>query len=168
MVHKMSRELNRETREKIASELNLFIDFLAKKYDVNPGRVLGMCKEEGSQEIPTCIFNRKLSSLESIVKYLKENIGLNYKSIAHVLSRNPGSIGITYRNARKKLASKFYITPGIRIPVFIFKNSNLSVLENIVSYLRKQGMSYHEIAVLLKRDDRTIWTINMRAEKKRK
>ncbi|NQU79468.1 sigma-70 region 4 domain-containing protein [Candidatus Woesearchaeota archaeon] len=37
----------------------------------------------------------------------------------------------------------------------------------MTTYLRdRQGMSFHEIAVLLNRDDRTVWTCYHRAKKK--
>jgi len=44
----------------------------------------------------------------------------------------------------------------------------LSVLEVMVEYLKeKEGLSYHEIASLTNRDDRTIWTVYHRAKIKR-
>lgn len=50
----------------------------------------------------------------------------------------------------------------------IFRDRMLSVLEVLVEYLKdKKELSYHEIAVLLNRDDRTIWTVYSRVKKKR-
>jgi hypothetical protein len=58
---------------------------------------------------------------------------------------------------------------SIAIPSNIFRDRSLSVLEIIVEYLKeKKKLTYHEIAVLLNRDDRTIWTCYNRAKKKRK
>ena len=55
------------------------------------------------------------------------------------------------------------------IPVSILQDRNLSVLENIASYLKDTfGLTYHKVAVLLNRDDRTIWTVYQRAKKKKK
>ena len=55
------------------------------------------------------------------------------------------------------------------IPTLIFKDRKLSVLEAMVEYLKdEKQMNYQEIAVLLNRDDRTIWTCYSRAKKKRK
>jgi len=57
----------------------------------------------------------------------------------------------------------------IAIPSSIFKDRKLSVLEIISEFLKEQeGLTYHEIAVLLGRDDRTIWTCYKRAKEKRK
>jgi len=40
-------------------------------------------------------------------------------------------------------------------------------MESVVSYMKNSlGMTYHEIAVALNRDDRTIWTVYNRALKK--
>jgi hypothetical protein len=56
----------------------------------------------------------------------------------------------------------------ILIPSGIFLDRTLSVLETIVEYLKeKKGLTYHEIAIFLNRDDRTIWTCYNRALKKR-
>jgi len=57
----------------------------------------------------------------------------------------------------------------ISIPTAIFQDRELSVLEAIAEYLKeKKGMRYSEIAKLLNRDDRTIWTAYNRAKEKRK
>jgi hypothetical protein len=56
----------------------------------------------------------------------------------------------------------------VMIPSSIFLDRNISVLEVLVRYLKEQKkLKYHEIAVLLNRDDRTIWTCYNRALKKR-
>ncbi len=55
----------------------------------------------------------------------------------------------------------------IAIPVTILRDRTLAPLEAVSEYLKDQkGMSYHEIAVLLNRNDRTIWTCYSRAKKK--
>ena len=121
--------------------------------------------------IPISVFkNDKLSCLETIVKYLRENKLLAFKQIGSLTNRNEVALAVTCSNARKKLEAKFAeeISP-YAIPVSILKDRNLSVLENVVSYLKDTfGLTYHSIAVLLNRDDRTIWTVYQRARKKRK
>ena len=55
----------------------------------------------------------------------------------------------------------------VNIPSFVFRDRNLAALEAIVVYLKdSQGMTYAQIARLLNRDDRTIWTTYTRAKKK--
>lgn len=56
----------------------------------------------------------------------------------------------------------------VSIPVSVISDRSLATLESVVEYLKeKKNLSYHEIAVLLKRDDRTVWTCYSRAKKKR-
>ena len=57
----------------------------------------------------------------------------------------------------------------ILLPSHIFQDRSVSVLEAISEYMKDaMGLTYHEIAVLLNRDDRTIWTCYSRAKEKRK
>ncbi len=123
-------------------------------------------------KVPISVFkNDYLASLENIVKYLRENLLLSFKQIAELTNRNEIALAVTYRNAKRKLAEKFVVTEisPYSIPVSILKDRNLSVLENIAAYLKDTfGLTYHKIAVLLNRDDRTIWTVYQRAKKKKK
>lgn len=55
----------------------------------------------------------------------------------------------------------------IKIPARIFELSRLSPFENVVHYLsEKLYLKDCEIAFLLKRDPRTIWTVKFRAKRK--
>ena len=123
-------------------------------------------------KVPISVFNNEyLSSLENIVKYLRENLLLSFKQIASLTNRNEIALAVTYRNAKKKMEAKFVVTEisPYSIPVSILKDRNLSVLENVASYLKDTfGLTYHKIAVLLNRNDRTIWTVYQRAKKKKK
>ncbi len=57
----------------------------------------------------------------------------------------------------------------IDIPSFVFKDRTLSVLEVMVEYLKdNKKMKFHEIAQIINRDDRTVWTVYRRAKLKRK
>lgn len=114
--------------------------------------------------IPISIFrNDSLSPLETITKYLKENQGLKYGQIAKILRRNPIPIGITYRHASSKMKSKVDDSSADKIPFSIFEDDRLSVLENIVYFLKSRNLKYCEIARITNRDDRTIWTVYHRA-----
>ncbi|MEM4268252.1 MAG: hypothetical protein QXK37_05480 [Candidatus Woesearchaeota archaeon] len=54
------------------------------------------------------------------------------------------------------------------IPISVVTDRRLSIFEAIIEYLKeKKDLSFHEIAVLLNRDDRTVWTIYNRSIKKR-
>lgn len=57
----------------------------------------------------------------------------------------------------------------IKIPVSVLSNRSLAALEAVAEYMKDSlNLTYHEIAVLLQRDDRTIWTCYHRAKIKRK
>jgi hypothetical protein len=54
-----------------------------------------------------------------------------------------------------------------KVPLSLFSQTRLGVLECVVKFLREnQGMSYSDIALLLNRDDRTIWTTYRKAFQK--
>jgi hypothetical protein len=54
-----------------------------------------------------------------------------------------------------------------KLPVSIIAERKMSVLESLVFHLKKKySLSYHDISLLLRRDERTIWTVYQRALKK--
>lgn len=117
--------------------------------------------------IPLSIFNKKLSSLEVITKYLVENKKLSLKRISELLNRSNRNIWNSYNKSKKKFPKNLVIKESVLLPVHILKNLKFTLLENIVLYLKDhQKLSYHEIAVILYRDDRTIWTVYNRAKKR--
>ena len=128
-------------------------------------------QEKEEAKVPISVFkNDALSALETIVKYLRENKLLTFKQIGSLTNRNHVALAVTYRNSKKKLEEKFVEEiSAYYVPVSILQDRKLSVLENLVSYLKDSfGLTYHKIAVLLNRNDRTIWTVFQRAKKKRK
>jgi len=86
------------------------------------------------------------------------------------LNRDDRTIWTTYSKAKKKKKALFAISDSdYYIPFEIFRNRKLGVLENICLYLKdKCNLSYHQIAVLLRRNDRTIWTSYQKARGKTK
>jgi len=145
---------------------NEFLDFLKQKYNIK-GKELEKLPASKEITIPVSIFNETLGPLESIVKYLKENLNLSFEDMAKYLYRTKSLMLLTYKNSNKKFKNKLDIKSNYSIPISIFSNFKLSVLESIVKYLKEtENLSYHNIAVLLKRDDRTIWTIYSRCLKK--
>lgn len=138
--------------------IGLFDNFLEKEQ--KPGMI----------NIPLSIIsNRELSSLELVVKFLREESRLSNAMVASLLKRSQQVCWNTYHNSRKKYPHKLiFKSSRLDIPVSIFGRRGLSILEAIVVYLKEnKGLSFHEIAVLLNRDDRTIWTVFNRARKKK-
>lgn len=116
--------------------------------------------------IPSCIFNKKLSSFETIVKFLKESYGLSIQEISRLLGKKKQSVWRAYKEAYLKFKESFEVTNlYFPIPVDIFKDSEHSLLETLVVFLKeKYDLSYSQIASLLMRDDRTIWTVYHRTK----
>ncbi len=119
--------------------------------------------------LPDFIFSKKISSLEAISKYLIEDCSLSIKEASLLLNRTNKNIWYAYNSSKKKLEKFNEKRIKFAIPITIFQNSNLSVLENIVAYLKDElCLAYSQIAKILHRDDRTIWTAYNKASKKRK
>jgi len=126
-----------------------------------------------SIDIPTSVLqNRNISVLEAIAHYLKHTLHLSYHEIAVLLNRNDRTIWTCCDRASKKLQSnnifKKKALHQIMIPSSSLRDRSFAVLESITLYLKDElHFSYHEIAELLNRDDRTVWTAYQRALKKR-
>jgi predicted DNA-binding protein (UPF0251 family) len=154
--------------------LELFLKHLKEEHtltDKEINAVLGNAQKHYETLLPVEIFRKDtLSALESIVKYLKENKELTFHQIAQILNRDDRTIWTTYSKARKKMIAPFHLPPSKHyIPAALFAERNLSVLETLAHYLKEHlNLSLHEIAVLLNRNDRTIWTVCNRASKKLK
>ena len=130
-------------------------------------------EKEGSEiKVPISIFvDRTLSVLEILVEWLKEEKHYTYHEIATLTNRDDRTIWTVYNRAKKKRGENPRTTPKqteILIPLNVLLDRNLSVLEVIVEYLKeKLHLTYHTIAELTARNDRTIWTVYNRAKKKR-
>jgi len=130
--------------------------------------------------LPIIIFQQGLTPFQAVVKYLKENLKTTNKEISQILNRDVKTIWATYRFVEKKKlfakesVKKSFEESEIKIPLSIFLESNLegnrgnklSIFETIVFYLKNIGKKYSEIAKLLGKDQRTIWTVYSRAKNK--
>lgn len=145
--------------------LDLTLNELKQKYKLSSADIIKLT--EHSVTIPLCIFTKKLSGLETIVKYLKENQDMRLKQIADLLNRDQRTIWGAYDRSKKKHKEKFSIKACKHMPASIFSNRKLSVLESITQYLKEEEkLSLSDIARLLERDPRTIWTVYSRLKKK--
>lgn len=135
-------------------------------------RDLSILQTHENIEIPVSVLSdRSLSVLEVLAEYLKETLNLTYHQIAVLTNRDDRTIWTVYNRAQKK--RKEHPKPQtpdseILIPLKVLLDRDLSVLEVLAEFLKEQReFTYHEIAVLTNRDDRTIWTVYNRAKKKR-
>ncbi|MCX6706518.1 MAG: hypothetical protein NT001_00025 [Candidatus Woesearchaeota archaeon] len=153
--------------------LDVLIDHLKSEHKLSEKEISKFISGKLQEKIslPVSVLgDSKLSPLEAVVKYLKEEKKLSYHQIAEALKRDDRTIWLTYSNACKKRADKLEIKKSrFFIPVSILSDRKLSILESVVVHLKEEfELSFSEIASILNRDQRNIWTAHSRALKKRK
>jgi DNA-directed RNA polymerase specialized sigma24 family protein len=113
--------------------------------------------------IPLSIIQNN-SSLESIVLYLKDVVGLKFSEIARILNRDQRTVWVTYNNSKRKNIKQILSKNTIFIPSNIFSSRKFSILETIVLHLKtNENMTFTQIAESLGKNYRTIWTVYRRA-----
>lgn len=155
-------DLSKEDKIELISHL---IDDIKKIHHVSEQEITG--KKEAC--IPIGVFeNDSLSSLEAIVKYLKEELKLKFSKIGKLLNRSNKTIWATYHKASRKMPSSFgSISKDIMIPASKIADRSFSTLESVVGYIKELDYSNHEVASMLHLDDSTIWTVYDRIKRKR-
>ena len=67
----------------------------------------------------------------------------------------------------KKKVKKVHLDLS-HLPISIFKDRSIAVLEAIVEYLHEvKGLNFKQIGLLLNRNERTMWTVYSRVKQKR-
>jgi hypothetical protein len=119
--------------------------------------------------IPISIFNDKLSALETISRYLHQNLQMSFKKIGELMNRSEKTIWQAHNHSLKKFQRRLRVgETKYVIPVSAFSDRQFSNLETIVKFMKeKYFLKYSEIGALLHRDQRTIWTVYNRASKKK-
>ncbi len=146
---------------------------LKEKYKLGIEEILEIAKREKVEEktkeetqIPVSVFNQEISPAEALCKYLKENRGLKFSEIAKLINRDERGVWTNYRNAVKKMKEEIKEEERLLVPLSIFSDRRLSVLESVVKHLKEEGFRNSEIAKLLGKDQRNIYTLYSRAKKK--
>ncbi len=163
IADKLKEEYSLTEREMVET----IVEKLKKKYNLTRNEFLEIIKAREGITIPITIFTKELGGLEAVTKYMKENMKMNYREIAKELRRDERTIWTAYKKTTEKQEEQ--IKPKeteINLPISIFENKELTILEAIIIYLKEKEMKYSEIAELLNRDQRNIWTIYSRAIKK--
>lgn len=132
---------------------------LSTSQGYQPDQILELVKEE--EQIPTSVFSTTCSPLQALVTYLKDQQHLDFKAISAKLGRSYRAVWGAYQQQGILVEQT-----DVFLPTSIF-NEKLSILEAVVMHLKdKQQLKYSEIARLLKKNDRTIWTTYKRAQEK--
>ena len=130
------------------------------------GVTLEELKEQAkTQGIPISIFGTRLSPLQALVRYCHEHLDLTFSQIARTLGRDPRTIGNTYRSAIPQI--QLPIAPRYTLPINILADRSRSILEHVCLYLKDTyGLKFCQIARIINRDERTVWTVYRRAKRK--
>ena len=143
----------------------IMVERLKEKYKISKKDILDLIREKIN--IPSTIFSKELGALESITKYMKENLKMSYREIAKELGRDERTIWTAYKKANEKQKEPLKIKETkIFFPISAFENKKLTVLESMIIYLKEKGFNFKEIADMLDRDQRNIWTIYSKAKSK--
>jgi len=145
------------------------INQLCKKHSIEDAEVLYLTRKSKDYHfVPIEIFSQMLSPLEAIVNYLRNNMGYRFCEIAGLLLRDDRTVWITYQKSLLKQKRLYVPRKSIApIPLKIFRNRKLSILELISVYLvQKKSYRLSQIATLLNKNTSTVWTVLSRAHKK--
>lgn len=151
--------------------IKLAISNYQKRNNVPDSKILQIIGQvlRGEEEImvPLSIFNKRLGVLESVVKYLKENLGLRNSRIAKLMNRDDRTIWATYNNSKKKHEEKFQDSEAV-VPISVFSERMFGALESLSIFMRDEmSMTFTAIGASLERSPRTIWTSYSKGMKKK-
>lgn len=149
--------------------ISLLVEHFRKEHNFNLSQISEWVSKREYIRFPVSIFkNKKLSGLETLTKYMKENLKLKNIVIARLLHRGPQAIWTTYNNVKEKMPEQLKIPKtGVFIPITAFDNDLYPVLESITKYLKEDlKLNYRTIGELLGRNERTIWTVYQRSIKR--
>ncbi|MEM3373894.1 MAG: hypothetical protein QXE31_01605 [Candidatus Woesearchaeota archaeon] len=159
--------LKDEERQIFSKVLNSLLNEIKEKNGLQEYEIK-IYFEKKEIQIPCSIFEKDLGILEAIVKYLHENLNLSFKEISKLIKRSHSNVISSYNNAVKKKKNLFNnINYKYSIPLSIFEKK-LTCFESICLYFKDRGLKLIEIAKLLNRNNKTIWTIYIRALKKKR
>ena len=126
-------------------------------------------KEKSSKlniEVPVSIFKEEAGPAELLCTYLHENLNLKFSEISKFINRDQRTVWMNCHNSGKKKLT--VDEQSIKIPINLFSDRRLSILESLVKYLREKEFKNKEIAGLLNQDPRVIGTLYSRVNKKLK
>ena len=152
--------------------LELFLGHLSSDHGYSQQQIRSMLQKEPIAKgisIPVPVFSvRKLGSFEALVKYLHEERRISLSQIGRLTNRDPRTIWNVFHSSKRKHPEPLLVQKSdVDVPLEIFSERKLSVLESLVRYLHfTHGLGYSKIAQLLNRDPRTIHTVKTRAARK--
>lgn len=110
-----------------------------------------MNNNESVNDISQDKLNNELNAINTFIENFIDKHNISFQEVFELLRQ---------KREKEKLTL---------IPSFIFRGRKLGILESATKYLKEEfKLRYHQIAVLLKRDDRVVWVTYNKAVKKKK
>ncbi|MBW2974951.1 hypothetical protein KY366_04505 [Candidatus Woesearchaeota archaeon] len=155
-----------KSKKELTKALSILISSLTKDEKKEIIHELLKAKKEG---IPISAFKARLSALEIITKYLREEEGKTFDEISRILNRKKSTLYNTYNNSRTKFKESLDVSDdSVTIPADIFADRRYSVLESIAAYLKdEKKLPLNKISSLLNKNYNTIKTVYRRYKIKR-
>jgi transposase len=121
--------------------------------------------QEQDIKIPVTVFSAGLPPLTALVKYLHDEKKLAVREIALKLGRHEQTIWTILRKGKdERLVVK---ECEVLIPVSLFSKEKFSILETLTNFLlTDQQMTLSQIAKVLDKSIKTIWTCSSRYKTK--
>jgi len=130
---------------------------IEKKTGLSKSQIISQLEEFG---VPISVFQNNLGVLEALVRYMKDELNMGFSKIAKKLNRDNRTIWASYNKSKDKLKNFIISESEYYVPIEIFSKRGRGTLEVLVKYLRDNfRLKYSEIAKLIGRDQRTIWTV---------
>lgn len=149
--------------------LKKVIKALKQSHNLTINDLIRLYNSVGKKEstVPLSVFSGKLSPSESLCKYMKENLKMNYREIAINLNRDERSIWTSYNRAIKKSKDSLLLISEYPIPISIFKDRKFAILESLALYLIEEySLKSSQIAKLLNKSSPLVYTVLKRARVK--
>lgn len=167
-MSKPEKEVTLSSKEEVKRVLKPIIEHFRKEYQLPQHELINLIVSE-EHLIPLSIFSTSLAPLQSVVKYVKEELNLKHNKISTLLKRDQRVIWRSYTEANKRHPKRFDIKEEhYFIPASIF-NRELSILESLMLHLiDDMNLSVKDISSIINKKTSTIYTAYNRAKKKRK
>lgn len=164
---KVHDKFTRSEIKAIIKENQILQEILRSKSKLSKKELRDVLYKSEEINLPVSIFKNKLSTLEIIVKYLKDELGLTFADISKAINRDHRTIWHAYKRAQIKNFQLNVTQSSISIPLILFSNRKNAPLETIVKYLKENSsLRLIDISRLLQRSPKTIWTVYNRSKAK--
>ncbi len=82
------------------------------------------------------------------------------------MDRDQRNIWTLNDRAMKKRPGMVQAHTEVKVPLSVVRDLRLSIMENVVMWLREKGLTNQQVASILKRSRKTVSTVYVRANKK--